>query len=36
VFIPLIFGTFIVGIWPEIFSKFYHLNINSLIEFLYF
>ena len=36
VFIPLIFGTFIVGVWPEIFSKFYHLNINSLIEFLYF
>ena len=36
VFIPLIFGTFIVGVWPEIFSKFYHLSINSLIELLHF
>ena len=36
VFIPLIFGTLIVGVWPEIFSKAYHVTINNLIELLYF
>jgi NADH:ubiquinone oxidoreductase subunit 4 (subunit M) len=36
VFIPLVFGTLIVGIWPEIFSKSYHVTINNLIELLYF
>ena len=35
-FIPLILSTFIVGIWPEIFSKSYHITINGLIELLYF
>ena len=35
-FIPLIFSTLIVGVWPEIFSKSYHITINGLIELLYF
>lgn len=36
VFIPLILGTLIVGVWPEIFSKSYHITINNLLEMLYF
>jgi len=36
VFIPLIFGTLIVGVYPEIFTKSYHVTINNLIEFIYF
>jgi len=36
VFIPLIFGTLIIGVWPEIFSKSYHITINNLLELLYF
>ena len=36
IFIPLIIGTFIVGVWPGVFLKFYHFNIVGLIEFLHF
>lgn len=36
VFFPLIIGTLIVGVWPEIFSKYYHISINNLVELLYF
>lgn len=36
IFIPLIFGTFLMGVYPEIFLSFLHISINNLIEFLYF
>jgi len=36
IFLPLILGTLIVGIWPEIFLKSYSVTINNLIELIYF
>lgn len=35
-FIPLILGTLVMGIYPEIFLSFMHASVNNLIELLYF
>lgn len=36
VFIPLIVGTFVMGIFPNIFLNLIHMNVILLIELLYF
>lgn len=36
VFFPLILGTLVVGIYPEIFLSSIHMSVNNLIELLYF
>jgi NADH-quinone oxidoreductase subunit M len=36
VFLPLITGTLIVGIYPNIFLTSIHTSVNNLIELLYF
>ena len=35
-FVPLIFGTLVIGVYPEIFLSFLHISVNNLIELLYF
>ena len=35
-FLPLIFGTLISGIYPEIFLNSIHFSVSSLIELMYF
>lgn len=35
-FIPLVFGTLFIGIYPEIFLNSLHTSVNNLIELLYF
>jgi proton-translocating NADH-quinone oxidoreductase chain M len=35
-FFPLILGTLIVGLYPNIFLSFIHLSVNYLVELLYF
>lgn len=36
VFLPLILGTLILGIYPNIFLTSIHMSVNTLVEFLYF
>ena len=36
IFSPLVLGTIGVGLWPDIFSKCYHITVNNLLELLYF
>jgi proton-translocating NADH-quinone oxidoreductase chain M len=36
VFLPLILGTLIVGIYPNFFLTSIHMSVNSLIELIYF
>jgi NADH:ubiquinone oxidoreductase subunit 4 (subunit M) len=36
VFLPLILGTVVVGIYPNIFLTSIHASVNNLIELLYF
>lgn len=36
VFLPLILGTLVVGIYPNIFLTSIHMSVNTLVEFLYF
>lgn len=36
VFFPLVLGTLVIGIYPEIFSSYFHTSINHLIELIYF
>jgi len=36
VFVPLILGTFILGLVPDIFLNSIHMSVNLLIELLYF
>lgn len=36
IFFPLILGTIIVGIYPNIFLTSIHMSVNNLIELLYF
>lgn len=36
VFLPLVLGTFLIGVLPEIFAKYYHTSINNLVELMYF
>lgn len=35
VFLPLILGTLVVGIYPNIFLTSIHMSVNTLVEFLY-
>ena len=35
-FVPLIIGTLVIGIYPEIFLSSLHMSVNNLIELLYF
>jgi proton-translocating NADH-quinone oxidoreductase chain M len=35
-FLPLILGTLIIGIYPNIFLTSIHMSVNTLVEFLYF
>jgi proton-translocating NADH-quinone oxidoreductase chain M len=35
-FLPLILGTLVVGIYPNIFLTSIHMSVNALVEFLYF
>lgn len=35
-FMPLILGTLVIGIYPEIFLSSLHMSVNNLIELLYF
>jgi len=36
IFFPLIIGTLVVGLMPNIFLKFIHMSVNVLIELIYF
>ena len=36
VFLPLIIGTIVVGVYPNIFLNSLHMSVNNLIELLYF
>jgi proton-translocating NADH-quinone oxidoreductase chain M len=36
VFFPLILGTLVVGVYPNIFLTSIHMSVNTLVEFLYF
>jgi proton-translocating NADH-quinone oxidoreductase chain M len=36
VFLPLIIGTIVVGVYPSIFLNSIHMSVNNLIELLYF
>uniref|UniRef100_UPI003002F76D NADH dehydrogenase subunit 4 n=1 Tax=Cocconeiopsis kantsiensis TaxID=3082010 RepID=UPI003002F76D len=36
VFLPLILGTLVVGVYPEIFGSSIHASVNNLVEILYF
>ena len=36
VFLPLLLGTLITGIYPEIFLTSIHMSVNNLVELLYF
>lgn len=36
IFLPLILGTFIIGIYPNIFLSSIHMSVNYLVELLYF
>jgi len=35
-FLPLILGTFVMGLYPEIFLESIHFSVNMLIESMYF
>ena len=35
-FLPLLFGTLITGIYPDIFLTSIHMSVNNLVELLYF
>jgi proton-translocating NADH-quinone oxidoreductase chain M len=36
VFLPLILGTIVIGVYPNIFLSFIHMSVNYLVELLYF
>jgi NADH-quinone oxidoreductase subunit M len=35
IFLPLIFGTIIIGLYPEFFLNSIHMSVNMLIEFIH-
>ena len=35
-FFPLILGTFVMGLYPQVFLESIHLSVNNLVEFMYF
>jgi NADH:ubiquinone oxidoreductase subunit 4 (subunit M) len=36
IFLPFILGTFVMGVYPNIFLDSIHLSVNVLIEQMYF
>lgn len=36
IFLPLILGTLIIGLYPEVFLNSIHMSVNMLIELMYF
>jgi NADH:ubiquinone oxidoreductase subunit 4 (subunit M) len=36
IFLPLILGTIVVGVYPNLFLTSIHMSVNTLIELLYF
>lgn len=36
IFLPLIIGTIVVGIYPNIFLNSIHMSVNNLVELIYF
>jgi NADH:ubiquinone oxidoreductase subunit 4 (subunit M) len=35
-FLPLILGTLVMGVYPEIFLSSIHMSVNNLVESIYF
>ena len=35
-FLPLILGTLVMGVYPNIFLDYIHISVNTLVEFMYF
>jgi NADH:ubiquinone oxidoreductase subunit 4 (subunit M) len=35
-FVPLMLGTLVIGVYPEIFLSSLHMSVNNLVELLYF
>ena len=35
-FLPLIVGTLVMGLYPEVFLNSIHFSVNLLIELMYF
>jgi NADH-quinone oxidoreductase subunit M len=36
IFLPLIVGTLVMGVYPKIFLNSIHMSINTLLQFMYF
>jgi len=36
IFVPLILGTLVMGVYPNIFLESIHISVNTLVEFMYF
>jgi len=36
IFLPLIVGTFVIGLYPKVFLNSMHMSVNMLIEFMYY
>ena len=36
IFLPLILGTFVIGLYPKVFLNSMHMSVNMLIEFMYY
>ena len=36
IFLPLIIGTLVMGLYPEIFLESIHMSVNMLVELMYF
>lgn len=36
IFIPLILGTLVMGLYPNVFLESIHISVNTLVEFMYF
>ena len=35
IFLPLVFGTILIGLYPESFLTSMHMSVNMLIEIIY-
>jgi len=35
-FLPLVLGTIVIGVYPNILLSYLHMSVNNLVEFLYF
>ena len=36
IFLPLILGTLVMGLYPNVFLESIHISVNTLVEFMYF